>query len=439
MARDVNTLAAAHGKRLDYYPFLPVVVLIAAALAVYWPVFSNQFLLLWDDQWVPINHYTEDGLAPDNIWNVISRFYHGQYAPVNELYYIVLYNFFGYSAFWFHTAGLLIHILNVLLAYSFIFIFLSQTNRLGLQSIRRISLIVALLFAIHPFLAEAVSWVSASKVILYTFFYLIALHFYLEYISTTRYRYYALTIVFFIISFGAKEQAVTFPLCLLLLDYFLGRDCRDKKIWLEKAPIFLLSIFFGIVTIRSQSAAGVGVLSHEAKYPFYQSCLFACYSLTDYTFKCLIPVKLSYLYPFPNQVGDPVPLRFWIYPPVIIGIMLIFWNFWRQRWVLFGTAFFIIHIALALNIIPLSRYSMIADRYAYLSSVGVFFVIAWLIDLAILKKVKNIRIGLTFFALYLLSLGIYACRRSQVWHDDGSLKKELLDLLKQRNDFENNY
>jgi hypothetical protein len=96
-------------------------LLIAATVAVYCHTFSNDFLLLWDDQWMVMNRYTEGGINLRNLWAIFTEYYNGQYAPVTELLFLFIYELFGYNAAAFHAASLLLHIGCVLLAYIIIF------------------------------------------------------------------------------------------------------------------------------------------------------------------------------------------------------------------------------------------------------------------------------------------------------------------------------
>ena len=107
--------------RSKYYYYLIISFLSVVGLIVYFPTFNNGFQLFWDDQVIVINFYTIEGLTWDNLSRVISEYYAGQYAPVNEVYYILLHHIFGYDAFWFHAASLLIHLANAVLLYFFIF------------------------------------------------------------------------------------------------------------------------------------------------------------------------------------------------------------------------------------------------------------------------------------------------------------------------------
>lgn len=412
------------------------VSLILVCFLVYFPTFNNQFQSFWDDQWVVVNHYTNDGFTRKNLWAILSEFYHGQYAPVNQLFYTSLHTLFGYNAMLFHGACLFIHMLNVLLVFSFVKRLLRLNKGFGEGSMQRIAYFTAILFAIHPFLVEAVAWISASKILLYTLFYLIALHFYLHYTAALKLKYYFLTLLFFIISFGAKEQAVTLPVCFLLIDYALNRDFKNPELWFEKLPFLILAVLFGIFTLVSQAVTGGGALSNEVEYPWYQKIIFASYSLIEYLLKCLIPYKLSYLYPFPNPQGLPVAIRFWPYPFVVIAVIIFLWSFWKKRWIFFGMVFFMIHIGVALHIVSISRFAIVADRYVYLASIGIFFILAWLLDSAFCLKYKYRKVLMLFSITYLCALGIYANRRVGVWHDTDSLKQEIRELINQREDID---
>lgn len=414
-----------------------VAALVFLTLLVYFPVFSHQFQTHWDDQWVVINPYTENGLNPGNLWAILTEFYKGQYAPLNQLSYTVLYSAFGYHPFWFHLAGVMLHVCNVLLTYFLIRNILIQSGSLKQISITRIPFFTAVIMAVHPLLVESVAWISASKILIYSFFYLIGLLFYLKYLSSNKITYYLLTILFFVFSFGGKEQALTFPVCLLLIDYAVNRNFKNKWVWMEKVPLFMLAFVMGYVTLLSQSADKVGLLSNSHHYPFYQNVIFASYSTTEYLVKCLIPIKLSYLYVFPNAIGEEVPKRFWIYPLLLLIILFSFWDFWKKRWVFFGMAFFMIHIGMVLHIIPMSRFSIVADRYAYIASIGIFFLIAFFADKALdHTKYRTLTLILAFF--YTLSIGIYAHQRSKVWRNSDTLKQELKDLLEKEGSHQNN-
>src|SRR5690554_5012092 len=186
-------------------------------------------------------------------------------------------------------------------------------------------------------------------------------------------RFYIFTVLLFLFSFLGKEQAVVFPMWMLLIFWLLNYKFTEKKVWLTVLPFLLLSVVFGVVTILSQHANGAGFLTGGEGYPLWQRIIYASYSFLEYLFKILFPFKLSYLYPFPSAVGDPLPEWLIFYPALNLIMFVSLWHILKKWPVALGLLFFIIHIALALHIIPLSRFAVVADRYAYLSIIGIGF------------------------------------------------------------------
>lgn len=170
---------------------------------VYHPVYRFDFLTSWDDQLFVTNFYTEDGFQASNLSAIFTEFYRGQYAPLNQLHYTALYHIFGYHQGAFHIASLLIHFLNTVLVYRFS---MAVWRRLGLQaisklSIQRLGFLTAVLFAVFPVNVEPVAWVSASKVLIYAFFYLLSLLLYSHYLDSGKSVYYYAVLVAYLLSF----------------------------------------------------------------------------------------------------------------------------------------------------------------------------------------------------------------------------------------------
>jgi hypothetical protein len=426
--------ADAYKRRLSYF-----FVLAVATFAVYCPILFNDFLFYWDDQWVVMNRYTESGLSFWSIQQILSEYYHGQYAPFNELMYLLLYSAFGYTPFWFHLASLLLHIACVCLVCRIVCRLLFLRTGTKDNKYRLIAFITALIFAIHPVNVESIAWVSASKVPVYSIFYLLACNAFISFIEKGKIKYYIYTLLLFVCSFFGKEQAVTFPVCALIIVLILNND-RLKGMKLKRLnflwtllPFFLLALYFGYVTMRSQAVTGAGMLSNAVTYPLWQRFFFGCYSLFEYLLKSVFPFKLSYIYPFPSVVGAPLPSWLLFYPCLLAIIITGLWKFLRHPVIMYGLLFFVIHIAVTLHIIPLSRFAIVADRYAYLSCIGTAFVISFGI-VTVWERVKGkVRILFwTVLSAYLLFMGVYAHARTYIWHDTDSLKKELREKLELR-------
>ena len=412
------------------------IFLIVCAFAAYYPVLGNDFQNLWDDQFLVINGYTESGWNAYNIRAIFTDFYSGQYAPLNELLYVAIYSLCGYSPFWFHLANLLLHIANALLVYLCIRRLLELSGKISVEHKELITFITALLFTLQPLNVEPVAWITASKILLSSFYYLLATYTFLSYLKHGKLKYYFFTLFLFICSFLSKEHAVSFPFWLLLIYWITGRRLKDRKVWLAVTPFLLLTLLFGIVASFSQT--GGIVLFNKADYPLWQRLVFACYSFTEYLLKSAFPFKLLYLYPFPSVAGDPLPQWLLLYPTLLTVFLIALWKqIVTNKAILAGLLFFLIHIAIVLHIVPLPRFYVVADRYMYLAYIGFGFALAYY-GMYFLRKWKDYRrTGLIVaFSVYLLYFGVYTNIRCRVWHDTDSLKKEIRELLKERNDYE---
>lgn len=405
-------------------------VLIIATVIVYYPILGNDFLYCWDDQWMVMNRYTIGGWNWYNIWRIFTEFYNGQYGPFTELSYLIIYTFAGYNPFWFHLASLIWHIGSVLFVWLFFTQLFEIRNAVKNTNTPSFAFWIALILAIHPINVEAVAWISAVKVLIYVFFYVLSLLFYLQYVRSRKKSSYFIVILFSLFSFWGKEQAVTIPFSLLLIDWFLQRNLKNKYVWLEKLPFFMLAIILGIVTILSQEG------NNMLAYPFWQRLVYACYAFVEYISKSFIPYNLSYIYPFPSVVGEALPTWLLIYPLLLFVIIYMFWDYIMKWQIMFGLLFFIVHIGITLHVIPLSRFAIVADRYMYLALIGIAFIIIYLVD-KFLSSLQGWKKKVTIFlcGCYILVLGIQAHNRCQVWYNTDTVKKELRELLKQRKDY----
>lgn len=165
-----------------------IFVLIIIVLLVYFPTFFNDFIYMWDDQWQVLTKTTENGFNWGNIVQIFSQSFYSQYFPVNQFFYMLVYVLSGgYNAFAFHLFCLFVHALNTILVYYLIKKCLLLSERVDGSKVKIMPFLTALLFAVHPLNVESVAWISASKVLIYSFFFLLALYAYVIYYKKNRY------------------------------------------------------------------------------------------------------------------------------------------------------------------------------------------------------------------------------------------------------------
>lgn len=399
-----------------------VISLVLIVIAVFISIVGHRFLYQWDDHWVVINQYTDAGLNLKNLWRVLSEFYRGQYAPFNELNYILVHSVFGYSPMAFHAASLLWHTANTVLLFFFLKRLLKMIpNNPLVGQCANVAWLCALLWAVHPVNVEPVAWISASKILVYAFYYLAALLLYLYYMERPSIGKYIGLLALFVASFLGKEQAVVLPLAFLLVDYLTKREEKIGYLLLEKAPFLILALFFGIVTIISQGAGG-----NMPEYSLWQRLLFCGYTLYEYMVKTVLPMNLMYLYPFPIAPDGEMPLMMYVYPLMILSAAYLVYVFRKERMLVLGALFFVVHLLVAIHFISISRFAIVADRYNYLAMVGPLLVIVHYLCLWHRKHKMAARVVLGLYFVYLCT---YTIIYQQNWDNSEHVKRHYNEIV----------
>lgn len=387
---------------------------------VFKDVLNADFMWEWDDQIFVINPYTQNGFTKENMMSIFSEYYRGQYAPINQLYYTSVYHYFGYDPMIFHLGSLIFHWLNSFLVFLFSKKILSINNREETSLI--LAIVISSLFSVLPINVEPVVWVSASKVLISSFFFISSLLFYVKYLRKGKQPYYYLTLLCFFLSFLGKEQAVMLAPTLILMDCIYGKNFTSFHSVLEKFPFFILAILFGFITIDSQELDSAGTF-----YPMMERIPLASFTIFEYFVKTVLPINLSYLYPFPYLLEEPMPYYLLLYPIFFILIFIIIITA-DKTLTSFGLIFFFIQIVLVSNITSLARNSLIADRYAYLASIGIliFLVILWH------KLLNQDNIKRIILFAYFLFIIFTSWNYSKKWESPSKLKEKLRTTIDSR-------
>lgn len=380
------------------------------------PVVNNGWVL-WDDP----AYVLENQHLIINSW---SDFFHqfnlvvvqGNYHPITILSLALDYSIDGFNPTVFHTTNLIFHLLNVLLTYIFVFL---------LFRVRWIALFVAFLFSIHPMHVESFAWVAERKDVLYVFFFLLGLISYLFYQQKKTKLNYLLCLLLFMLSLLSKGMAVVFPVILLLLDYFQKRKFT-RSILIEKVPFFALSLIFGIIAIWAQD--GSGAVTSNADAPFIQTFLVPLYGLSTYITKLFLAINLSALHPYPPLSDGVVSMAFLVsIVPLLVVIGLVYVYFRKDRKVLFGLLFFLVTIFPVLQFLSVGS-AIIAERYTYLSYLGLFIALGFILN-SIFQKltVKSRNPFIVVVAVYIGFLCFQTYKKIPVWQNDETLWSETIE------------
>jgi tetratricopeptide (TPR) repeat protein len=397
--------------------WLAVIVIIT--LAVYWPVLRNGFLKTWDDnRYVIENKYIQD-LNPESVIKMFTIYYDGHYHPLTLLSLSVDYKMGGLNPKTYHLTSLILHLLNVVLVFVFVYLLFNKKNRL-------VPLVVSLLFGISTMNVESVAWVSERKNLLYSLFFFASLIAYLKYLEIGKRRFYFLSVLLFLFSILSKSMAISLAVTLILIDLFYKRDVFNRKVILEKIPYFALAIAFGIVAVFAQKTSWGDDLS-QVHYSFFERILYAGYAFILYLFKMIIPFRMAGFYPYPEITVGAFVLYI-ICTLTALGVFVFaVYLFRKYQQMAFGLLFFCVNIFLLLKIfeVPAGDYIM-ADRYGYIPSVGIFILLsAGLKNLTQRNPIWQ-KAGIVFLITYSLFISLQTFNRVSVFKDDISFYTDII-------------
>ena len=402
------------GKPRDPTVFFILFIIVITAI-VYGTSLQNKWTN-WDDEGYVLENPLVKAINPSSIF---SEYVMGNYHPITVLIQAIEYHFFAENATGFHVVSLLLHLINALLVFYFVL-------KLTKQSLP--AFICALLFAIHPIHVESVSWVSAQKDLLYTLFYFLALLFYLKYLDDEKSSVltYCGIVLFFLLSLLSKAQAVTLPVVMLLIDYYLKRKF-SVKIFLEKLPFFAIAIVFGVTAILAQQASKS--IQDIKMYSWPDRLMFSAYAVVSYLVHLILPFNLSAYYSYPEKNGSFYPWLVYTAPVIVAIIAYLIYRL-RKKYpeLIFGGLFFFANIFLVLQLLPVGG-AITADRYSYLSFVGLFFIIGMLAYR--LWENRSPQAGLRIPSAVILGTWVlflsYLCfQRTKVWKTSEALWTDVI-------------
>ena len=384
-------------------PWIWILAVCAITAIAFFPMLSNGFTN-WDDQF----YITSNPWLIDPDWaSIFSKPLMANYHPLTVATLALNYQISELSPFTYHLVNWLVHVANTGLVFYFAYRLAGNKPWVGF--------ITAFLFGIHPMHVESVAWASERKDVLFTFFFLLSLIWYFQYIRSKTGTKYAITLVFFFLSLVSKPAAVSLPLVLLLMDWYSGRSLSDKKVWLEKIPFFILSLIFGILTIKYQEASKA--FADATLYPFWQKVIFSFYGFGEYIKRIFWPFPLSAIHPFP--ASGSIPPSYYVMIGIGILALALAWYFRERKYIIFGIGFYAVNIVLVLQLLTFGH-AVIAERYTYVPYIGLFFVIAMAWELSSLSDTMKKGV-LAMILLAGAGFAFASFNHVKVWKDAGTL------------------
>ena len=207
-------------------PVIYYIIISGIAFLLYFPILNYEFTD--HDDTVLIKDCYSFLKEPSNVFEIFSRgvYYSTHQLKLNGQYYrpILTLSFFvdtqtGDTHFWqFYLSNILFHITCCILLF-----YLLQK----LKYEKFISLIISLIFAVHPALVQAVAWVPGRNDSLLTLFTLLSFIFFILYFEKKKIKFAILHFFFFFICLLTKETIIFLPVILYVF-YVLKVNTENK-------------------------------------------------------------------------------------------------------------------------------------------------------------------------------------------------------------------
>jgi tetratricopeptide (TPR) repeat protein len=405
--------------------------LTAVVLAIYNPVIRNSFVNYDDEGYIVQNAHVRAGLTRDTVRWAFATYDQSNWHPLTWLSHALDCEMFGMNPAGHHYTSVLLHAANAVL----LFLLLQSATGFGWRS-----LMVAGLFALHPINVESVAWAAERKNVLSMMFFLLALYGYTWYARRPGMRRYAVVTVAFALALMSKPQVVTFPLLLVLWDYWplqrTGASSAEGSaaprlsigwLLLEKVPWLALAGASSLITMKAQRAGGT--VKSLSLYSLPLRVETSLIGYVRYLGKAFWPANLVALYPHPTklypawQVGAAAALLVLITVAVLV--------FRERRYLAVGWFWFLGSLIPMIGLVQVGAQAM-ADRYAYIPFIGLFVMVTWLAaDLAAGVRERNgLSPAWTIIpsAACLIALGALTYHQIAYWHDTESFWRRTIEL-----------
>jgi len=417
------------------------ILLTAFTLIVYWQAAGFGFIGFDDGLYVADNPKVKSGLTRGSIaWSFSFEYKDKTYwHPLTWLSHMLDVELFGLQAGPHHLTNVALHVVNTLL----LFFVLARLTDAPWRSA-----LVAALFAVHPINVESVAWVAARKNLLSTTLWMLTTSVYIYYAKNPGMaRYLTLTLVF-LLGLLTKPMLVTLPCTLLLLDFwplkrlrFAGQELSQSGLYaggssfsparrqwglvLEKLPLLFLSLLVSYLATDSMKYTGT-VIPFEA-VPLALRVQNALISYVTYISKISWPAHLAVFYPYPEvlsswQTGLAVLLLVGVTAYACLGLK-------KRPFLIVGWLWFLGTLSPVSGIIQVGLWPALADRWAYIPSIGLFIIIVWGVHEFLWQWRSQVsRGGVAAAALVIIiSLAMVSHRHVAVWGNGVSLFEHALE------------
>lgn len=327
--------------------------------------------------------FVRDGLTWDNVCRAFCDVGYGAiWMPVTFMSYMADVSLFACSWKVHHAVNVALHLLNFAIVVLFFERMLAHLSDSPRRTIWLASVIAALLWAVHPMRADAVSYVASRKEELWTLFALAGLVSYLRFLEGGGARHYIASFAAFALACMSKPTAVAFPCIAAAMHVLPGVENRGRRL-LCLLPMLLVSIAVGLVALHSQAhpAGALEVGLYDAALSW--RLLNAAVSLGLYLYHTVVPagIHIDYLAVFGGWPRDAwLGIGVLAFAVALSAVAFAKSGARGRAALAFAAMAFLLSAGPTLGVLGyVNGDQAMADRYAYFPHVALFLLVACLI------------------------------------------------------------
>ncbi|HEY1784955.1 MAG TPA: tetratricopeptide repeat protein, partial [Pirellulales bacterium] len=358
--------------------------LVLAVGLVFGQTVGHEFLGFDDQIYVYENPNVTSGLTLSGVWWALTSGPFGEWFPLTSLSHMLDCEFYGVHPAGHYLTNVLLHAASSVLLF---LVLLRMTSQVWPSAW------VAAVFAIHPLHVESVAWLAERRDVLSGLFFMLTLGAYTlhaERPSAARYLAVAGCLALGLMS---KPILVTVPLLLMLLDYWpLGRFSRSSGAMPPAAPVSRfgrLPIGWRLVLEKiplvalSAASCGITLLTHSSvqetnpveRLSLSMRVANALVSYSAYLGQSFFPIDLAPFYPhLGNRLSMASAAAALVLLLAITAVAAYGWRRWP--YVVVGWLWFLIVVLPVSGVVQIGAHGR-ADRYTYLSQIGLSIAVAW--------------------------------------------------------------
>lgn len=431
-------------KKLQCKELHRIFILISILLYL---CYSNSLTVPWHfDDYPNINQNNAihlDNLSPESIYKSIfaKPFSPGEIErPIAFMSFAINWYIGKDNPLSYHIVNLIIHIITTFFLFKSIFLLLSSSNinKITESNILFVSLLSAIIWALNPIQTQAVTYIVQRMASSAAMFYILSIYQYILCRNSEKlysiFIHVILCLIFFALSIGCKENAITLIPSILLIEltFFNNINSKYQKIFLRSIIIIniILIIASTIYIIDQDYFQSITEKFKDRPFSIKERLLTQPRILVFYL------TLLFYPSPFRLSIEHNVTLSNSLFQPLttILSISTILFivtysilNFKKYRIISFCILFFFINHLVESSIIPLE---LIFEHRNYLPSFFIFIPFSLLCIKIINYSQNKYKLlyftSIIFITLIIIFNGIGTYLRNDVWKTEESLWTDAL-------------